>query len=147
MWREFIFKCAVAVRTFPQVVTVDPDFTVAIDALEFDEDLFSFCACGNRKRLAIPAKATRQCAAARAGRSVFTETAFDTPVVRQIQLTPLRLAQRSVLSVGNIAEVKAPVLIERDSLPGPRIRETDGGDEDEETKSGNDVQSSHRFKF
>jgi hypothetical protein len=112
MWCQFIFEGAVAVRTFPEVVAVDPDFTVAIDPVKLDEDQFSFGRGGNRKCLAIPAKPTRQGASARARRSVFTEFAFDAPVVRQVQLPPLRIVETRVLRPADVTEIKAPVLIE-----------------------------------
>ena len=111
MWRQFIFEGAVAVRTFAEIVTVNPNLTVAIDSVEFDEDEFSFLRGGDRKRLAIPADAAGQRAAASAGRVLLAELTFNAPVVWQIKLSPLRIAQS-----------EEPILIERDSFSGTRIR-------------------------
>ena len=54
---------------------------------------------------------------------LFTELAFDAPVVRQVQLPPLRIVQIDVLSISDIAKLKAPVLVERHSFSRPRISE------------------------
>jgi hypothetical protein len=43
--------------------------------------------------------------------------------VGQIELPPLRIVQTRVLRVRDIAEMKAPTLIKRDSFTRPRIRE------------------------
>ena len=118
---------------------VDPHLAISIDAVKLDEDRLPFCSHGHSEGLAIPANAARQCTAASTRRSFFTELTFDTPVVRQIQPSPLRIVQIHILSVGNIAELKAPVLIERDSFAGTRIGETDKSSEKNKTKGRNDV--------
>ena len=118
---------------------VDPDLAVSIDAIKLDKDRLPFCSHGHGEGLAIPANAARQCAAACARRSLLTELTFDTPVVRQIQPAPLRIVQIKILSVGNVAELKAPILVERNSFPRPRIGETEDGSEKNKTKGRNDV--------
>src|SRR6185369_7222963 len=129
MWCQFVFEAAVAVRTFAEIVAVDPDLAVAIDAVKFNEDQFSFGGSGHRKGLAIPAKPTGQRAASCARRSVFIELPFDTPVVRQVELPPLRIVETRVLCVGNVAEIEAPVLVERDGFPGSGIGEAERSSE------------------
>ena len=89
--------------------------------------------------LAIPTDATGQCAATGSRRRLLTELAFDTPVVREIQLPPLRIVQVYVLSTRYIAKVKAPVLIENYSFPRPRIGETKRCCTQEQTKCGDYV--------
>jgi len=63
--------------------------------------------------------------------------------VRQIQFPPLRVVETRVLRVGDIAKLKAPILIEGNSFTGPRISETDSGEKEKKTKGDNDVQSFH----
>src|ERR1700741_1033384 len=109
-----------------EIVTLDPNLAVAIDALKLDVDQLSFGSKRNREGLAIPTQATGQCAAACAGGSILTKLAFDTEIVGQIQLPPLRIVQSPVLSVRDVAEMKAPVFIEGNSFPGARISEADG---------------------
>lgn len=119
-------------------MTVDPDLAIAVDAVKLDKDRLPFCSQGHGEGLAIPANAARQCAAASAGWSFFTELTFDAPVMREIQLPPPRIVQIHILSVGNIAELKAPILVERDSFAGPRIGETERGSEKNKTNGRND---------
>src|SRR5436305_12718496 len=82
--RQLVFESAVAVGTFSKIVSVDPDFAVAVDAIEFNEGQLPFRSCGNRKRLAIPTDTARQRSTPRTCRILLIEFAFDTPVVRQI---------------------------------------------------------------
>lgn len=91
---------------------VDPHLAISIDAVKLDKDRLSFHAQWHSECLAIPANATRQCTAASARRRLFTKLAFDTPVVWQIESSPLRIVQIHILSPGNIAELKAPILVE-----------------------------------
>ena len=46
MRRQLVFESAVAVRTLSEIMTVDPNLAVAIDAVKLDEDLFPFCRQG-----------------------------------------------------------------------------------------------------
>ena len=117
---------------------VDPHLAISIDAVKLDEDRLPFCSHGHGEGLAIPANAARQCTAASTRRSFFTELTFDTPIVRQIQSSPLRIVQTSVRPVGNITEPKAPILVERDSFTGPRIGKTEGSSEKNKKTSRND---------
>src|SRR5688572_29426119 len=59
MRREFVLKGAVAVRTFAEVVTVDPNLAVAVDAVELDEEQLSLQRNVKHKPIAIPADAAR----------------------------------------------------------------------------------------
>ena len=82
--RQFIFESAVAIRAFAEIVAIEPNLAVAIDAVKLDKDQFAFGSCGNGERLAIPAEAAGQRATAGAGGILFAKTAFDTPVVWQV---------------------------------------------------------------
>ena len=121
---------------------VDPDLAIAIDPVEFDKDRLPFRSQGHGKGLAIPTNAAGQCAAASARRSLLTELAFNAPVVGQIESSPLRIVQIHILSVGNFAELKAPILVERNSFAGSRIGETDEGREKNKQTRRNDVKFS-----
>ena len=138
MWRQFVLERDVAVRPFPEIVTVDPNLAIAIDAVKLDKDRLPFRSHGHREGLPIPADAARQRAAASARRSLFTELTFDAPIVRQLKSSPLRIVQTSVRPVGNITELKAPILVERDSCAGPRIGKTQGSSEKNKKTSRND---------
>src|SRR4030095_3191899 len=112
---ELVFERAVAVGSFPEIVSIDPDLAVPIHTVELNEDQPSITALRNRKSLPIPSSAPGQCATAMAGGMLFTEFAFDTPVMRKIELAPRRIIQSNVLSVRNISQVKAPLLVARHS--------------------------------
>ena len=117
---------------------INPNFAISIDAVELDIDRLPFCSQRHDEGLAVPANAARQCAAASSRRSFLTELTLDTPIVRQIQSSPLRIVQVHSLSVGNIAELKAPILVERNGLIRPRIGETDEGSEKNKKTRRND---------
>lgn len=125
MRRQLVYERAVTVRTLSEIMTVDPHLAIAVNAVELDKYRLPFRSQGHREGLAVPTNAARQRAAASARRSFLTELAFDAPVVRQIQTTPLGIVQIRVLSVGNIAKLKAPILVERNSFARPRIGETE----------------------
>src|SRR5688572_4825745 len=112
---------AIPVRALSEIVTVDPNLAVAIDAVKFNEDQFSLCSCGGSKGLAIPGQPAWQCSAARAGRVFFTKFTFNAPIMREVQLSPMRIIQQHVLPVLDVAKLKAPILIERNSLSWSRI--------------------------
>src|SRR4029450_8810107 len=89
--RQFIFEGAVTVRTFAEIVTINPNLTITVDAVKFDEDQSPLRRRGNSKRLAIPTDTTGQCSAACASRVLLTKLSLNAPVVWQIQLPPLRI--------------------------------------------------------
>ena len=135
---QLVGKGAVTVRTLSEIMTVDPDFAITVDAVKLDKDRLPFRSHGHREGLPIPADTARQRAAASARRSLLTELTFNTPIVRQIKSSPLRIVQTSVRPVGNITELKAPILVEQDSFAGPRIGKTEGSSEKNKKTSRND---------
>jgi hypothetical protein len=70
-------------------MSIDPKLAVSIDAVEVDENEFLFCICRHPEGLAIPAHAARQRSTSSPRRILLVKSAFDTPVMRQIQLPPL----------------------------------------------------------
>src|SRR5215471_8057694 len=118
---QLVFKRAIAVRPLSQIVPVDPNLAVAIDAVEVNEQLLLFRARRHGKCLSIPTSATGQRAAPSARRILLVESAFDAPVMRQIQLPPSRVIEICVLGVRHITKMKAPVLIEANGLVRPRV--------------------------
>src|SRR5215203_176342 len=121
MLRQFIFERTVSVRSFAEVMAVDPDLAVTVNAVKFDENKRASGGCGNHENFAIPAETAGQRATAGAGRMFLAELAFNAPVVWQIELAPLRIVETDVLSVSHFAEVKTPVLVEGSSLSGTRV--------------------------
>src|SRR2546430_1922950 len=82
-----------AVRQFADVMAVDPDLTVSIYPVEFDENEPVAVALRDSKGLAVPAQAAGERAAARSGGIPRAELALDAPVVRQVQRSPARIVQ------------------------------------------------------
>src|SRR5689334_8660124 len=116
-------------------MTIEPNFAVAIDAVKLDEDQLSFCSCGNDECLAIPADTAGQRSATGTGRILLVKSAFDTPVVWQVQSPPLRVVETRVLRTGDVAKPKAPVLVERDCFSGTRIGEAEWRCKQEQAKT------------
>jgi hypothetical protein len=104
-------------------MTVDPNLTIAIHAVKLNKDQLPVRARGNGKRFAIPAETTWQRSTLKARRILLAEFAFDTPVMRKIQLPPLRIVESDVLCVRGVAKSKAPILVERNSFVRARIGE------------------------
>ena len=103
-------------------MAIDPNLAVAIDAVEIDQDELALSRQWNTECLAVPANAAGQCAASSARRILLVEFAFNAPIMRQIQFPPDGIIEIWILSVGNIAQMEAPVWIEANRLAGPRIR-------------------------
>src|SRR5689334_13209904 len=136
MRRQIVLERDVAVRTFPEVVIVDPDLAIAIHAIKLDEDLFSLGSERDIEVLAIPTDAAGQRSTTCSSRRLFTELTFNAPVVRQIKLPPLRIIQADVLSTRNFTKMKAPALIKNHPFPRPRISEAERSCTQQQTKSG-----------
>ena len=102
-------------------MAIDPNLAVAIDAVEIDKDQLAPGCQWNTECLAVPASAAGQRAASSARRILLVEFAFNAPIMRQIQLPPLRIVQVWILSIAYVTKMKAPVLIEANRLAGPRI--------------------------
>src|SRR5512132_726191 len=121
MWSQLIFERAIPVRSFAEIVSVDPHLAVPIHTVKLNEDQLRLCGRGDCERLSIPSQSTGQCSASCAGRIALAEFAFDTPVVWKVQLTPGRIAQIGVRAVRDSSEIEAAVLIARNSFPGSVI--------------------------
>src|SRR6185369_11508378 len=108
-----------------EILTIDPDLAVAIHTIKLNKHQLSFGSHWDSERLPIPTHATGQCAATSPRRRVLTKLALDTPVVRQIELPPLRIVQSRVLRVRNLTKVKPPILSKQNSFSRTRIRKRD----------------------
>src|SRR5256886_4246214 len=69
-------------------MAVDPDLAVPVDAIELHEHQPARVPLGYGERLAVPAHAAGERAAARSGGVRVAELPLDAPVVRQIQAAP-----------------------------------------------------------
>src|SRR5664280_1979505 len=112
---QIILKGNISVRSFPEVVSVYPDFAVIVNPVKTDKH-FTVCLIRrNYKRFTIPSYSTRQKSC---GTGVgFIEISFDAPVVRQIQQMPGRIIQPGILAVSYVTFVKFPVEIKILHLP------------------------------
>src|SRR5687767_14065116 len=103
-------------------MTVDPNLAIAVNAIKLNKQQLPFCSVRHRETLAVPTQSARQCAAADPGGMLFAEFAFNAPVVRQVQLSPLRIVEARIMSIRDVAEFKAPILIKQHSFSRARIR-------------------------
>ena len=122
---ELIAEGAVAVRPLAEVMAVDPDLTVSIHAVEFDENELVAVALCDSEGLTVPAHAAGERATARPGGIPRAELALDAPVVRQVERSPTRIVQGHVLPACYIAEMEFPVRIEVEN--DATLRENRGG--------------------
>src|SRR2546427_13160652 len=58
--RQLVAEGAVPVRPLPQVMPVDPDFAVAVDAIELDEHQLARVPLGDGESFSVPAHPTGQ---------------------------------------------------------------------------------------
>ena len=106
-------------------MAVDPDLTVSVHRVEFDENEPVAVALCDSKGLAVPAHAAGERAPARSGGIPRAELALDAPVVRQVERSPTRIVQGHVLSACYVAEMEFPVRIEVEN--DATLRESRGG--------------------
>src|SRR4030095_5040989 len=112
MRSQVVLERAVTVRTFPEIVAINPNFTVAINTIEIDEDKLSFRPRREIKRLAIPTNPARKRSTASSSGTLLVEFSFDAPIMRQIQRAPLRIVESFILTIRNIAKMKTPICVE-----------------------------------
>ncbi len=88
------------------MVSVDPDFTVIVYPSKIYKNLPPRFIFRNNKSLSVPPRPARKisCTAV----IVFTEGAFNAPVVREINKSPLRIVQPCFLAIRNIPLKKSP---------------------------------------
>src|SRR5688572_20037345 len=87
MCRQVIAEPDVAVGAVAEVMAVDPDIGVVIDAVEFDRDRALTIRAIEPERLAIPSDPARRKPVRSAG-CVLGEWTFDAPIVRQLHAPP-----------------------------------------------------------
>src|ERR1035437_1092487 len=108
--RQVVLKGGVAVWPGAKQDTVDPDGAVAIHAIETDGDFPATRGDREGERLPVPGAAARQ--KARAARVLRAVGAFDRPIVRQADLSPILIGEGCRLSLIEVAQMKAPPVIE-----------------------------------
>ena len=97
-----------------EVLAVEPDVAVHVDAVELDPDAAVFRFRRRGERLAVPADAAVEISAAVARRGERIEGAFDAPVVRHVELPPGRVVEIGVLAVFDLAQMEPPIAVEID---------------------------------
>jgi hypothetical protein len=105
---QFVPKAHVAVRTFAEMVAIDPNITVCHHTVEFDEYTFAFRVGLKGEVFAIPADPGWKKAAGAASWTVFVEWTFDTPVVRYVEFAPGRVIEVTSFSASRVAFKEEP---------------------------------------
>ena len=86
---DVVFETGIAVRTEAHLLTIHIDRGVHIDTVELEEELLTFhFLTFHFKGFPIPADAARQCTATSTAGVACIEVALDSPVVRQVELSP-----------------------------------------------------------
>ena len=86
---EVVEKWHVSVRTAAEKVSIDPHLAELVNAVELEGELFIFVGIWDAELLAIPADAGGKIRTAITGGRRFVEAAFNAPIVRQIQSSPV----------------------------------------------------------
>ena len=98
-------------------MSVQPDFTVPVNAVEINIDHFSLVAFRQFEMFPVPPRPTRQRTAAGSRRVIEGEIRLDAPVVRQVQDPPIAVIRTGCGGIGLFfSQGKAPFLVERYSL-------------------------------
>src|ERR1041385_4341454 len=116
VWGQLVTERAVPVGPLAEVGAVYPDLAIAIDAIELDVRHPVAVRRPHGEGLAVPSDTAGQRAAPGAGGILLAERAFNAPIVRHIQAAPAGVVEGNRLRAADIAEMKAPVVIEIDRL-------------------------------
>ena len=112
-----VLKGTVAVRTIAHLLAVDVDGGVHIDAVELE--IIPGCLM-NAEMLAIPPHPTGQRATARSAGVACREVALDSPVVGQVEASPMGVAVIYCGHRGRVSQHEPPVLVK--AFPFPCLR-------------------------
>ena len=106
--RQVVAERDVSVGARAQRMAVDVDGAVHVHAIKVYVEAFALVRLVHGKGFAVPAHASGQRASASARRIVFRKIALDGPIVRQVQLPPLRVVVGGLRGIGNIAKPECP---------------------------------------
>jgi hypothetical protein len=118
--REVIEERNVSVRTFAEKLAIDPHLAKLVNPIEFDGELFVFVRIWQAESLSIPTNASGKICAARTGWFFFVERPFDTPIVRQIQSSPVCVGKVRHFSPRKVALAKLPAWVK--TFPDSRFQ-------------------------
>ncbi|OPZ14179.1 MAG: hypothetical protein BWZ10_01965 [candidate division BRC1 bacterium ADurb.BinA364] len=113
--RQIVIIAHVAVVAHAERVAVDPDFGVAIDAIELNQHALAFVFDGQRKGFSIPGRPGGQKRVA--ARPRFIEIALDAVVMGQIEPPPLAIVELALMMLERILLAEAPVLVQKRFSP------------------------------
>ena len=106
---QIIHKGNISVRTFSNPLTVYKNFAVIINALKIDINIFTLFIFRDFQHLTIPSYTTRQISSTTGQRRV--SLLFNTPVMRQIKLSPRRIVIKLRATIFNVAQMKTPATV------------------------------------
>src|SRR5580704_8056714 len=112
MRRHIVGEADIPERPLTEVMSVDPDFAVLVDSIEFYGDLAVLIRRRDAEAFPIPADAGRRVGAGAAAGLVLREWAFDAPVVRQVEAAPGCVGESGLLRARRIALEELPPKVE-----------------------------------
>ena len=119
---QVILKSEVGIRPDAEAMSIDPDLSIHGDTVKFDENLLILGSFRQVETLAIPSKPAGQVTSGCSGGSVGIKGPLDAPVVRKVELPPLRVIKSSLLGPLGIPLQEEPVGIEILAVTGPGQR-------------------------
>ena len=102
----------IAEGALAEVLAIDPDFAVLVDAIEFDGDLAVLVDGGEAEVFAVPAHAGGGVAAGPAAGLGLGEGAFDAPIVGEIESAPGAVGEGGLVGAGGVGLEEFPVEVE-----------------------------------
>ena len=115
-WSEIDKEAREAVGMRIELLPVEIDLGVHVDALELDAHAFAFPVCRGLPMVAIPADAGGKKAALPAHRRFRVHLALDAPVMRQCHRPPVGIGKVCGRSVLRIAQEKFPIVVDAQML-------------------------------
>src|SRR5208282_6821292 len=91
------------IRTLTEIVAVDPDLAILVDAIELDSELLVLVGTGQVEAFSVPANTRRQISATLSGGFFFVKGTFDTPIVRQGHILPALVGEFSILRAWEVS--------------------------------------------
>lgn len=113
---EVAEKRGVAGGVHPEILSVEVDGGIPVDALEFHAHAFPGPTCGDREGAAIPCDSIGEVAAAAAFGGIRVHRELDAPIVREIEATPGFGVKGRRFGPGRIVQNELPAGVEEEAF-------------------------------
>src|SRR5580658_5006695 len=112
MFGQFIEEWNVTVGPVAQMMAVDPDVAVLVDAVEFDRNDFAAPGRRDTELLAVPTDSGWHVAAGASGGRMLIDWPLDAPVMWQVKRSPIHIFEGRLFGSRCIVSDKPPSKVE-----------------------------------